>query len=153
MFRIPTIPVISGNCHWKQFFYCSFFMTESERNSIVIKRVSELPFCMSCYFLNLERVPISPQPSCGLNQLYGSSATAECFQETQRTACQPGASQTRDNIEAGLLLLSSQTLCFPSCVVSTEVWAWREDRPPERAGLGACSPHRGLSKDVVEENT
>lgn len=50
---------ISWNCGWKQPFYCSFLTDKSQWNSIITKTVSRLQFCVSCYFLNLECLPIA----------------------------------------------------------------------------------------------
>lgn len=50
---------ISWNCGWKQPFYCSFLTAKTQWNSIITKTVSRLQFCVSCYFLNLECLPIA----------------------------------------------------------------------------------------------
>lgn len=59
IFLMHAALAISWNCGWEQPFYCSFLTAKTQWNSIITKTVSRLQFCVSCYFLNLECLPIA----------------------------------------------------------------------------------------------
>lgn len=153
--HVLLIHGIQSDTATRTHFCCSFFMANTEWNSITTKIVSEFQFCISCCSLNLESRPITPAIVLSKSVVLVCSHNCGMFScmhdepASRRSACKQG-----DRLKVRVLLISRQTFCLPFCLVSTEIPWWirdaapvtRETDPPTPALLTGC-----LSKCIVKE--